>query len=91
VTHHKAGRQRQRVANDSPVANLPVANAGRFLGQFKDGTISKFQPYSKFPPCYKDIAFWLPGKAGVKQVLTRCIQETQSLVGWPTACGLLGQ
>jgi phenylalanyl-tRNA synthetase alpha chain len=32
----------------------------RFTKQFKAGTITKFQPYSKFPPCYKDIAFWIP-------------------------------
>ena len=30
------------------------------LLQFKAGKITKFQPYSKYPPCYKDIAFWLP-------------------------------
>ena len=32
----------------------------RFLSQFKEGEFSKFQPYSKFPSCYKDLAFWLP-------------------------------
>ena len=31
----------------------------RFLNQFKAGEISKFKPYSKYPACYKDIAFWL--------------------------------
>jgi phenylalanyl-tRNA synthetase alpha chain len=32
-----------------------------FLGrQFKAGQINTFQSYSKFPPCLKDIAFWLP-------------------------------
>jgi phenylalanyl-tRNA synthetase alpha chain len=32
----------------------------RFLGQFKAGDLStRFKPYSKFPPCYKDVAFWL--------------------------------
>ena len=25
----------------------------RFTKQFKEGTITKFKPYSKFPPCYK--------------------------------------
>lgn len=30
----------------------------RFLGQFKEGEITKFKEYSKFPPCFKDIAFW---------------------------------
>lgn len=32
----------------------------RFHKQFKEGQITKFKPYSKFPPVYKDIAFWIP-------------------------------
>lgn len=32
----------------------------RFLSQFKAGEVTTFKPYSKYPPCYKDIAFWLP-------------------------------
>lgn len=32
----------------------------RFTGQFKRGTRPVFQPYSKYPPCYKDITFWVP-------------------------------
>ncbi|CDW74603.1 phenylalanine-trna probable [Stylonychia lemnae] len=32
----------------------------RFINQFKHGEISKFKPYSKYPACYKDIAFWVP-------------------------------
>lgn len=32
----------------------------RFHKQFSEGKITKFKPYSKYPPCYKDIAFWLP-------------------------------
>jgi phenylalanyl-tRNA synthetase alpha chain len=35
----------------------------RFLSQFEPGKISKFEPYSKFPPCYKDVSFWLPEAA----------------------------
>lgn len=32
----------------------------RFLEQFVDGDITtKFKPFSKFPPVYKDIAFWI--------------------------------
>ena len=31
----------------------------RFLSQFKAGEITKFKPYSKYPTCYKDIAFWV--------------------------------
>ncbi|KAI5283711.1 Ferredoxin-fold anticodon-binding domain-containing protein 1, partial [Ascosphaera acerosa] len=32
----------------------------RFLNQFRAGTISRFQPFSNQPVCYKDVAFWLP-------------------------------
>lgn len=32
----------------------------RFLSQFTAGTISTFQPYSRYPPCYKDFSFWVP-------------------------------
>jgi phenylalanyl-tRNA synthetase alpha chain len=32
----------------------------RFLSQFSDGKIRKFKPYSKYPPCYKDITFYIP-------------------------------
>lgn len=32
----------------------------RFHEQFRSGEIVKFRPYSKYPPCYKDITFWLP-------------------------------
>jgi len=32
----------------------------RFLNQFSDGKIRKFKPYSKYPPCYKDITFFIP-------------------------------
>merc|ERR1711924_21137 len=32
----------------------------RFLSQFKAGDLTtQFQPYSKYPPCNKDMAFWL--------------------------------
>lgn len=32
----------------------------RFRGQFKPGHVTKFEPYSKYPPCLKDVTFWLP-------------------------------
>lgn len=31
----------------------------RFLKQFSPGTVSQFKPFSKFPECYKDVAFWI--------------------------------
>jgi len=32
----------------------------RFTNQFKAGTLSTFKPYSKYPPCFKDVSFWIP-------------------------------
>lgn len=32
----------------------------RFLSQFRAGQITRFEPFSKYPACYKDVAFWLP-------------------------------
>lgn len=32
----------------------------RFINQFKHNYITKFKSYSKYPTCYKDLAFWLP-------------------------------
>jgi phenylalanyl-tRNA synthetase alpha chain len=31
----------------------------RFHHQFRSGEIINFMPYSKFPPCFKDVSFWL--------------------------------
>ena len=31
----------------------------RFLKQFRSGGLAtRFKPYSKFPPCFKDVSFW---------------------------------
>eukprot|EP00962_Isochrysis_galbana_P046127 scaffold18435_cov113-Isochrysis_galbana.AAC.9 len=45
--------------NGAPTARLGIADV-RFHKQFKSGQLTKFKSYSKYPPCYKDIAFWLP-------------------------------
>ena len=50
----------------------------RFLGQFKagdfkaGGVCKKFKPFSKYPPCLKDVSFWLPAapEAGGSAQLT---------------------
>ncbi|CAJ1964554.1 unnamed protein product [Cylindrotheca closterium] len=35
----------------------------RFWNQFQPGEITKFQPYSKYPPCFKDVSFWVDDAA----------------------------
>ena len=32
----------------------------RFSKQFKPGQLTTFKPYSKYPPVFKDISFWIP-------------------------------
>lgn len=42
-----------QVLFDIPDIRLFWTDDDRFISQFKAGTITKFQPYSKYPPCYK--------------------------------------
>jgi phenylalanyl-tRNA synthetase alpha chain len=37
----------------------------RFLEQFKEGSITPFKPYSKYPSCFKDVSFWLSDEKGL--------------------------
>jgi phenylalanyl-tRNA synthetase alpha chain len=43
---------------DIPDIRLFWSQDDRFLAQFKNGQISRFQPFSKYPSCYKDVSFW---------------------------------
>lgn len=52
-----------------PDIRLFWSSDARFASQFRQGEISTFRPYSRFPECYKDLAFWLPAQGegeGVK-------------------------
>jgi phenylalanyl-tRNA synthetase alpha chain len=42
-----------------PDIRLFWSQDARFLSQFQAGKVSRFVPFSKYPACYKDIAFWL--------------------------------
>jgi phenylalanyl-tRNA synthetase alpha chain len=45
---------------DVPDIRLFWSGDERFLKQFKAGNLKgRFKSYSKYPPCYKDMAFWL--------------------------------
>lgn len=45
---------------DIPDIRLFWTTDPRFHRQFESGEIVKFEPFSKYPPCYKDISFWVP-------------------------------
>lgn len=46
---------------DIPDIRLFWTDDARFHSQFASGRRDvRFQAYSKFPPCYKDVTFWLP-------------------------------
>lgn len=45
-----------------PDIRLFWSTDSRFLDQFAAGDITTFKPYSRYPPCYKDMSFWLPGE-----------------------------
>ncbi|THC95853.1 hypothetical protein EYZ11_004680 [Aspergillus tanneri] len=47
----------------------------RFLSQFQDGRITRFEPFSKHPACYKDVAFWLPSAVGSAAGGTTSVHE----------------
>ena len=46
-----------------PDIRLFWSQDSRFIQQFTPGKISTFKAYSKYPPCYKDISFWLKDTA----------------------------
>lgn len=45
---------------DIPDIRLFWSSDERFTSQFSKGQLGKkFKPFSKFPPCYKDMSFWI--------------------------------
>lgn len=54
----------------------------RFLKQFQAGKITRFEPFSKYPACYKDISFWVrPSPAAASPL------EAESSSGVAAAAG----
>jgi phenylalanyl-tRNA synthetase alpha chain len=54
----------------------------RFWTQFRAGEITTFQPYSKYPPCFKDVSFWIDDQEAfhVNEVLDLTRQVAGDLV-----------
>lgn len=55
----------------------------RFLGQFKEGRVTKYEPFSKYPECYKDVAFWINAAPATASP----IAETEFTKGVAAAAG----
>ncbi|KAK9785254.1 hypothetical protein WJX73_001244 [Symbiochloris irregularis] len=48
----------------------------RFTQQFKSGDLNtQFKPYSKFPPCFKDVSFWLPSDGFTENNLCEVVRD----------------
>ena len=47
----------------------------RFHEQFASGNIVTFRPYSKYPPCLKDISFWIPHQGFQVNDLNEIVRE----------------
>ena len=52
----------------------------RFINQFKKGTISKFKSYSKYPPVYKDISFFVDTDFNVNDFYEICREDSSDLI-----------
>lgn len=52
----------------------------RFRQQFADGSIVPFRPFSKNPPCYKDVSFWLPDAGFHENDLCEVIRDAGGLL-----------
>lgn len=44
---------------DIPDIRLFWSQDERFLSQFRENKIVQFKPFSKYPPTYKDVSFWI--------------------------------
>ena len=52
----------------------------RFLNQFKKGEITKFKSFSKYPPVYKDISFFVEQNFNINEFYEICREECFDLI-----------
>ena len=62
---------------DIPDIRLFWSTDPRFTDQFSSGKITKFQPYSKYEMCYKDISFFLSPKFSYNDLCAIARDEDQ--------------
>lgn len=70
-----------------PDIRLFWSQDARFLNQFRAGQIKKFESFSKFPACYKDVAFWIDASPAAASPLTTEPANTSSTTGVAAAAG----
>jgi len=63
-----------------PDIRLFWTNDSRFHDQFKEGTITTFKPYSKYPPVLKDISFWIPEEFHVNDFYATVREISEDLI-----------
>ena len=71
---------------DIPDIRLFWSEDPRFLSQFSEGKITRFVPFSKFPSCYKDVAFWIPSSPATASPLAASPSSSPS-IGVAAAAG----
>lgn len=60
----------------------------RFLDQFQAGKISRYEPFSKYPACYKDVAFWIdPSPAAASPILSEPSSSAAATGGLAASAG----
>ena len=60
---------------DIPDIRLFWSDDERFLSQFEENKLTTFKPFSKYPPCFKDVSFWLPSGEDGEELVESSFHE----------------